>query len=101
MSNISQEISVEKSETVLSPSKSIKLRISRSNPETNSEEKFDEFVATDEKEEFVASVAYQLYSQKLLPELFKLLDSVMPKLSPITQQALETDVLAKLQDYEP
>ena len=49
MSNISQEISQEKSETVLSPSKSIKLRISRSNPEAGTEEKFDEFVIPVEK----------------------------------------------------
>ena len=49
MSNISQEISEEKSQTVLSPSKSVKLRISRSNSETNSEEKFDEFVVPVEK----------------------------------------------------
>ncbi|MEE2605556.1 MAG: 2Fe-2S iron-sulfur cluster-binding protein, partial [Thermoproteota archaeon] len=49
MSNTSQEISVENSETVLSPSKSVKLIISRSNSETNSEEKFDEFVVPVEK----------------------------------------------------
>ena len=49
MSNINQEISEEKSQTVLSPSKSVKLRISRSNSETNSEEKFDEFVVPVEK----------------------------------------------------
>ena len=49
MSNTSQEISVENSETVLSPSKSVKLIISRSNSETNSEEKFDEFVVPVEQ----------------------------------------------------
>ena len=41
MSELNQEISQEKSQTVLSPTKSVKLRISRSNPEVNSEERFD------------------------------------------------------------
>ena len=62
MSNVSQEISVEKSETVLSPSKSIKLRISRSNPETNSEEKFDEFVIPVQKYSTVLDVLLNVKS---------------------------------------
>ena len=49
MSELNQEISQEKSQTVLSPTKSVKLRISRSNPEVNSEERFDEFVIPVEK----------------------------------------------------
>ena len=62
MSNTSQEISVENSETVLSSSKSIKLRISRSNPETNSEEKFDEFVIPVEKYSTVLDVLLNVKS---------------------------------------
>jgi len=49
MSELTHEISQEESQTVLSPTKSIKLRISRSNPEVNSEERFDEFVIPVEK----------------------------------------------------
>ncbi len=43
------EISQEKSQTTLSSTKSIKLRISRSNTEAGLEEKFDEFVIPVEK----------------------------------------------------
>ncbi len=49
MAQVNQEISTEKSQTVLSSSKSVTLRISRSNPEIGIEEKFDEFVVPYEK----------------------------------------------------
>ena len=41
MAQVNQEISTEKSQTVLSSSKSVTLRISRSNPEIGAEEKFE------------------------------------------------------------
>ena len=65
------------------------------------EEQYDDFVATDEKEEEVANAAYNLYGNCLLPELYKLVNDVMPKLNKITQDALDVDVLAKIQEYEP
>ena len=49
MAQVNQEISTEKSQTVLSSSKSVTLRISRSNTEIGTEEKFDEFVIPYEK----------------------------------------------------
>ena len=44
MSSVSQKVSEERSQTIVSSTKSITLRIKRSNPTINSEEKFDEFI---------------------------------------------------------
>ena len=49
MRTTNPKISEEKSETIVSSTKSIKLRIKRSNPEVNSEERFDDFIVPIEK----------------------------------------------------
>ena len=49
MSTAQSKISEERSETIVSSTKSVTLRIKRSNPELNSEEKFDQFVVPVEK----------------------------------------------------
>ena len=43
------KLSEERSETIVSPSKSVKLKIKRSNPNVNSEEKFDDYEVPIEK----------------------------------------------------
>ena len=43
------KLSEERSETIVSPSKSVNLKIKRSNPNVNSEEKFDDFEVPIEK----------------------------------------------------
>jgi len=49
MKTTNLKISEERSETIVSSTKSIKLRIKRSNPEVNSEERFDDFIVPIEK----------------------------------------------------
>ena len=49
MSTAQSKISEERSETIVSSTKSVTLRIKRSNPELNSEEKFDQFIVPVEK----------------------------------------------------
>ena len=44
MAAVNPKISEETSQTIVSSSKSITLRIKRSNPKTTSEEKFDQFI---------------------------------------------------------
>lgn len=64
------------------------------------DEHFDDFEATDEKEEEVAQAAWGLAKEGVLPELYRLVEAVLPKLNAITQEAAETDILAKLEEYE-
>ena len=49
MGLIHPKLSEERSETIVSPSKSVKLKIKRSNPNVDSEEKFDHFEVPIEK----------------------------------------------------
>ena len=49
MSAVHPKISEEKSQTIVSSTKSVTLRIKRSNPEISSEEKFDQFIVPIEK----------------------------------------------------
>ena len=49
MAAVNPKISEETSQTIVSSSKSITLRIKRSNPKTTSEEKFDQFIVPIEK----------------------------------------------------
>lgn len=65
------------------------------------DENFEAFEATDEKEQEVADAAYTCSREGMMPELYKLIDAALPKLNKITQDALEVDVLAKIQEYEP
>lgn len=65
------------------------------------DEHYNTFEATDEKEQEIAKAAFACAKEGVMPELYKLVDAVQPKLNKITQDALETDVLAKIQDYEP
>ena len=63
------------------------------------DEHYDAFEATDEKEEEVANAAYACSKEGVLPELYRLVNTVCPKLNKITQDALEEEILSKLQDY--
>jgi len=49
MTTESMQISKEESGTIISPTKNITLRISRSNPKISSEQKFDEFTVPYQK----------------------------------------------------
>ena len=49
MAAVHPKISEERSETIVSSTKSVTLRIKRSNPEVSSEEKFDKFIVPIEK----------------------------------------------------
>ena len=49
MAAVHPKISEERSETIVSSTKSVTLRIKRSNPEVSSEEKFDQFIVPVEK----------------------------------------------------
>ena len=49
MATIHPKLSDELSQTVVSSTKSVKIKIKRSNPNVNSDEKFDEFVVPIEK----------------------------------------------------
>ena len=49
MATIHPKLSEERSQTIVSSTKSIKLKIKRSNPNVNSEQKFDDFVVPIEK----------------------------------------------------
>ena len=49
MATIHPKLSDEISQTVVSSTKSVKIKIKRSNPNVNSEQKFDDFVVPIEK----------------------------------------------------
>ena len=49
MATIHPKLSDELSQTVVSSTKSVKIKIKRSNPNVNSEQKFDDFVVPIEK----------------------------------------------------
>ena len=49
MSTTNPKLSEEKSQTIVSSTKTVTLRIKRSNPEVSLEEKFDQFVVPVEK----------------------------------------------------
>ena len=49
MATIHPKLSEERSQTIVSSTKSVKLKIKRSNPNVNSDEKFDDFVVPIEK----------------------------------------------------
>ena len=49
MATIHPKLSDELSQTVVSSTKSVKIKIKRSNPNVNSDEKFDDFVVPIEK----------------------------------------------------
>ena len=49
MAVVHPKISEEKSQTIVSSTKTVTLRIKRSNPEVSSEERFDELIVPVEK----------------------------------------------------
>ena len=49
MATLHPKLSEEHSQTVVSSTKSVKLKIKRSNPNVNSEERFDDFIVPIEK----------------------------------------------------
>ena len=65
------------------------------------EENYREFEMTDEREEEIASVAYDCVKEGILGELFRVVDLVRPKLNDLTRDSLRGDVLAHLDDFAP
>ncbi|CAB9515456.1 Tetratricopeptide repeat and ankyrin repeat containing 1 [Seminavis robusta] len=54
---------------------------------------------TEDKEQEICDAAYACAREGVIPELFRLVSTFLPKLNSITQDGLESDLLEKIKDF--
>ena len=64
------------------------------------EERYDDFQITEESEQQLSDAALACAEEGVMPEVYKLIEAILPKMNSLTRESLESDVLAKIQDFE-